>query len=98
MLNKGSVLFSGESKKVRFPAVARVARKHLTVHWTIIDSERLFSAVINEKRNCISCDDAEINAHFHPRKINLTHTDKEKEDQAYSPVNISFDLQCFSFT
>lgn len=103
MLKKGSVLFIGESKKECFPAVARVARKHLTVHWTIIDSERLFSAVsdiIDEKRNCISCDDAEINARSHPKKKNLTHirTDKEKETQAYSPVNISFDLQCFSFT
>lgn len=77
MLNKGSVLFSGESKKERFPAVARVACKHLTVHWTIIHSEWLFCAfsnIIDVKRNCISCDDAEINARFHPKKKSASHT------------------------
>ncbi|KAI3364854.1 hypothetical protein L3Q82_001042 [Scortum barcoo] len=54
ILKKECPLKYWKSNQMRFPALARVARKYLTAPCTSVDSERLFSAVsnvIDEKRN-----------------------------------------------
>ncbi|KAI3374593.1 hypothetical protein L3Q82_021169 [Scortum barcoo] len=63
ILKKECPLKYWKSNQMRFPALARVARKYLTAPCTSVDSERLFSAVsnvIDEKRNRIHCDNAEM--------------------------------------
>lgn len=65
---------------MRFPALARVARKYLTAPCTSVDSERLFSAVshvIDEKRNRIHCNNAEMLI-FIQKNLPLTDMDKGK--------------------
>ncbi|XP_049925075.1 zinc finger BED domain-containing protein 4-like [Epinephelus moara] len=61
------------SNQARFPAISRV-----TAPCTSVDSERLFSAVahvIDEKRNRIHCDNAEMLV-FIQKNLPLTHKDK----------------------
>ncbi|XP_035983843.1 zinc finger BED domain-containing protein 4-like [Fundulus heteroclitus] len=63
ILKTACPLMYWNSNRTRFPALARVARKYLTAPCTSVDSERLFSAVshvIDEKRNRIHCDNAEM--------------------------------------
>lgn len=63
ILKKACPLKYWNSNQTHLPALARVARKYLTAPCTNVDSERLFSAVsnvIDEKKNRIHCDNAEM--------------------------------------
>lgn len=66
------------SNQARFPAISHVAHKYLTAPCSSVDNERLFSAVahvIDEKRNRIHCDNAEMLI-FIQKNLPLTHKDK----------------------
>ncbi|KAI3377120.1 hypothetical protein L3Q82_000067 [Scortum barcoo] len=82
ILKKECPLKYWKSNQMRFPALARVARKYLTAPCTSVDSERLFSAVsnvIDEKRNRIHCDNAEMLIFIQKNlPLSLTHKYNDK--------------------
>ena len=81
ILQKGCPLEYWRLNQARYPAVAHVARKYLTAPCTSVHSERLFSTVahvIDEKRNCIHCDNAEMLV-FIQKILPLTHEDMRKK-------------------
>ncbi|XP_029982602.1 uncharacterized protein LOC115413708 isoform X2 [Sphaeramia orbicularis] len=95
ILKKTCPLKYWSSAQVRFPALARVARKYLSAPCTSVDSQRLLSAIsniIDEKRNRIHCDNAEMLI-FIQKNLPLTYMDKGKKlDQSYRRVSISLAL------